>query len=179
MNIIVSRIWILFKKERIMKKHLCLFLSILFLLTLGCKTLTSSFTVGASIGALTGAGWGGAIHYQNRKRGAALGALVGAGVGLATGYYFYKDQDNNIANATKNTEAREKEKYENKISEALNRCLDDEAKPQVMPKFVPSQVKGGRLIGDRVDWVIKTNSYNLSPEKQQLLEDKKGLEDEK
>ena len=129
---------------------------ILFLVALtGCKTMTKSLVFGGCVGALTGAGLGGAVHYEDRKKGAILAGIVGAGIGAGVSYLIFKDRINEVRDAQKSMRESEIRACKRKISEAMKVAKGDGMKPALIPRFVPSQVKGGKLIGARIDWEIK------------------------
>ena len=135
-----------------MKKFIFIFLLLLFS---GCKTMTKSLVLGGSAGALMGTGIGGAVHYDDRKKGATLAGIVGAGIGAGVSYLIYKNRRQEVDDAQKSSRKSEIRACKRKISEAMKVAKGDGMKPELIPRFVPSQVKGGKLIGARIDWEIK------------------------
>lgn len=142
-----------------MKEHIFIFLLLLFS---GCKTMTKSLVFGGSAGAIMGAGIGGAVHYDDRKRGATLAGIVGSGIGVGVSYLIFKDRINEVRNTQKSSRESEIRACKRKISEALKVAKGDGMKPALIPRFVPSQVKGGKLIGARIDWEIKEKEEKKS-----------------
>jgi len=150
-----------------MKKYIVL---LILMSVLSCKTMTKSVSLGAAVGALTGAGLGGGIYWQDRRKAAIFSGLLGLGVGLAGGYYLYKEKDSESQKVTQTIKNFERNRFEKRISEALSYCTDEEKLPVLEPKLRESIKKGGKILGGGVDWELKPNAYNLTPEKSELLE---------
>jgi len=151
-------------------------LIIVFLELMSCKTITKSLVLGTSVGALTGGGLGGAVHYKDRKKGAIVTGIIGAGAGALTSYYLYKQNKTNHALEIESFEKSRKKICEAKINEALLYANGEVTKPEIVPKYIPGQVKGGRFIGGRVDWVMNQEDLVSTAETQNIIEEKKKLE---
>jgi hypothetical protein len=151
-----------------MKKYTVL---LLLMTVLSCKTMTKSISLGGTVGVLSGAGLGGGIYWQDRRKAAILSGVLGLGIGLASGYFLHNEKESELLNEIKNTKKTEKEIFEKRISEALSYCMDEEKMPVLRPKLREAVKKGGKILGGGVNWEIKPNEFNLTPEKVELLEE--------
>ena len=148
-----------------MKSKRAILFLILPLLATGCATMKDSMLAGASTGLAIGAGVGAGANHKRRGDGAAVGALIGAAIGAISGRLVHKKLEERDGDTRKETLFNIDKFGVSGVQDGFSPVGEHGlTMPKVDSEWVPTSVKGKKLVEGHRVWIITEDSQWLPGE---------------